>query len=90
MGGGFAGTRVGFTDIGGGFAGTLRALCAALELEWEPAMLQWEPGPRPEDGVWAPWWYAGDQSDEGRGYIPTGWTNPMRGEGIYLQGGPTR
>eukprot|EP00959_Pyramimonas_sp_CCMP1952_P048119 1004489-Pyramimonas_sp.AAC.1 len=31
-----------------------------------------------------------DQSDEGRGHIPTGrtvsWTNQMRGEGIYLQG----
>eukprot|EP00976_Prorocentrum_cordatum_P091112 1188391-Prorocentrum_minimum.AAC.2 len=24
-----------------------------------------------------------DQSDEGRGYIPPGWTNQMRGAGIY-------
>eukprot|EP00959_Pyramimonas_sp_CCMP1952_P375762 7870292-Pyramimonas_sp.AAC.1 len=30
---------------------------------------------------------AKNQSDEGRGYIPTGRTNPMRGEGIFLQGG---
>eukprot|EP00976_Prorocentrum_cordatum_P069092 1179407-Prorocentrum_minimum.AAC.3 len=34
--------------------------------------------------------YRADQSDEGRGYIPTGRTNQMRGEGIYLQGGPIR
>eukprot|EP00976_Prorocentrum_cordatum_P045785 924571-Prorocentrum_minimum.AAC.5 len=26
--------------------------------------------------------------DEGRGYMPTGWTNQMKGEGIYLQDGP--
>ena len=38
---------------------TLRALCSALDLEWNPAVLQWEAGPRPEDGPWAPWWYGG-------------------------------
>eukprot|EP00976_Prorocentrum_cordatum_P097362 1190956-Prorocentrum_minimum.AAC.1 len=27
--------------------------------------------------------YRTDQSDEGRGYIPTGRTNQRRGEGIY-------
>ena len=35
----------------------LPRLCAALGLRWEPAMLQWPAGPRPEDGVWAPYWY---------------------------------
>lgn len=35
----------------------LRALCAALDLPWDPAMLRWEPGPRPTDGVWGPHWY---------------------------------
>eukprot|EP00976_Prorocentrum_cordatum_P053675 1082737-Prorocentrum_minimum.AAC.2 len=29
---------------------------------------------------------ARDQSDEGRGHIPAGWTNRTRGEGIYLWG----
>eukprot|EP00959_Pyramimonas_sp_CCMP1952_P077454 1618917-Pyramimonas_sp.AAC.1 len=29
-----------------------------------------------------------DQSDEGRGHIPAGWTNQTRGEGIYPRGGP--
>jgi hypothetical protein len=37
--------------------GVLRALCAALGLEFDPAMLSWEAGARPEDGVWAPHWY---------------------------------
>lgn len=38
--------------------GTLRALCAALGVPFNAAMLRWAPGPRPEDGVWAPHWYA--------------------------------
>jgi hypothetical protein len=37
--------------------GVLRKLCASLGIEFEEAMLSWEPGPRPEDGVWAPHWY---------------------------------
>ena len=39
-------------------AGVLRALCTALELEFTPAMLRWEPGLRPTDGIWAEHWYA--------------------------------
>lgn len=35
----------------------LRALCAALDISFDPAMLAWAPGPRPEDGPWAPHWY---------------------------------
>jgi hypothetical protein len=36
---------------------TLRALCGALAIPFDPAMLSWAPGPRPEDGVWAAHWY---------------------------------
>jgi hypothetical protein len=36
----------------------LRRVCHALSLPWDPAMLTWPPGPKPEDGVWAPIWYA--------------------------------
>jgi hypothetical protein len=36
----------------------LRRLCAALELEFTPAMLSWPAGPRPTDGIWAKHWYA--------------------------------
>ncbi len=38
-------------------AGVLEKLCAALSVPWTPSMLFWEPGLRPEDGVWAPHWY---------------------------------
>ena len=37
--------------------GVLRRLCGALGLPFEPAMLSWPAGPKPEDGVWAPYWY---------------------------------
>ena len=36
----------------------LRGLCAALGLTWDPAMLRWPAGPHPQDGAWAPHWYA--------------------------------
>jgi hypothetical protein len=35
----------------------LRQLCAHIGVPFTPAMLNWEAGPRPEDGVWAPHWY---------------------------------
>ena len=37
--------------------GMLRALCAALGVAFDPAMLTWEPGSRPTDGVWGAHWY---------------------------------
>jgi hypothetical protein len=39
-------------------AGVLRRLCGQLGIPFEPAMLRWPAGPRPEDGVWAKYWYA--------------------------------
>jgi hypothetical protein len=38
-------------------AGVLQALCARLGITFDPAMLRWPAGARPEDGVWAPHWY---------------------------------
>ncbi|MEO6711072.1 MAG: HAD family hydrolase [Planctomycetota bacterium] len=35
----------------------LRALCTALELEFDPAMLHWPAGRRTTDGIWAKHWY---------------------------------
>ena len=35
----------------------LRALCAALGLDWDPAMLSWPAGPDPADGIWGQHWY---------------------------------
>ncbi len=37
--------------------GVLLQLCAHLGLPFDEAMLSWPPGPRPEDGIWAPYWY---------------------------------
>jgi hypothetical protein len=35
----------------------LAALCGALGIGFDPAMLAWRPGRRPSDGLWAPVWY---------------------------------
>jgi hypothetical protein len=37
--------------------GMLTALCAALGIAFDGAMLSWPPGPRATDGAWAPAWY---------------------------------
>ena len=34
-------------------------LCEALGIDYHPEMLQWNPGPRKADGVWARHWYGG-------------------------------
>lgn len=50
----------------------LTQACKRLDLEFVPCMLQWPPGPRPEDGVWAPHWYA--NVHRSRGFAP--WRAP--------------
>ncbi|WP_213006476.1 HAD family hydrolase [Paractinoplanes toevensis] len=53
-------------------AGTLSRLCDALGIGFDPAMLAWEPGPRPTDGVWAPHWYSAVEASTGFAkYDPT-------------------
>jgi hypothetical protein len=37
--------------------GVLGTLCSRLGLSFDPAMLSWPAGPKPEDGVWAEHWY---------------------------------
>lgn len=46
-------------------ARTLAALCAALGIDLDPAMLKWPAGKRASDGVWAPAWYAGVEASTG-------------------------
>ena len=36
---------------------TLRLLCAALGIGWDPAMLGWNAGLRDTDGIWGSHWY---------------------------------
>ena len=45
----------------------LEALCDALGVRFDPAMLSWPAGPRPTDGVWAPHWYDGVWKSTGFG-----------------------
>ncbi len=48
--------------------GRLRNLCERLGLPWDPAMLSWEPGPKPEDGTWGVHWYS--RLHESTGFEP--------------------
>ena len=43
----------------------LKILCTALNMPFDPAMLSWAAGPRPEDGAWAPYWYAAVEKSTG-------------------------
>jgi hypothetical protein len=36
----------------------LRWMCELAGVEFTEGMLQWPPGPRESDGVWAPYWYS--------------------------------
>ncbi|KAL6565464.1 hypothetical protein OROHE_004519 [Orobanche hederae] len=36
---------------------TLHGLCNDLGIPFQAAMLKWDPGPKPFDGMWAPYWY---------------------------------
>ena len=48
--------------------GMLRALCGALGVPFDPAMLAWPAGPKPFDGPWAPHWY--DAVHRSTGFAP--------------------
>jgi hypothetical protein len=45
--------------------GVLRALCEAIGIGWDPAMLAWPSGPRDTDGIWAKHWYANVEASTG-------------------------
>lgn len=53
--------------------GVLAALCDRLDLPFDPGMLAWPAGPKPEDGAWAPAWYSNVHRS-------TGWDPPRRKE----------
>lgn len=35
----------------------LKKVCSTIGISFQPAMLHWPAGPKPYDGVWAPYWY---------------------------------
>ncbi len=45
--------------------GHLRALCTLLQIPFTDRMLNWPPGPRASDGIWAPYWYDAVQKSTG-------------------------
>jgi hypothetical protein len=55
----FGGPVIDSADILRDPAATLEAVCDSLGVGFDRAMLSWPAGPRPTDGVWAPYWYDG-------------------------------
>ena len=53
----FGGPVIDSADILRDPRAALTALCDALGIGFDPAMLSWPAGPRPTDGVWARYWY---------------------------------
>ena len=54
----FGGPVIDAADIAATPRPALQALCDALDLPFDEAMLSWPAGPRPSDGVWARHWYS--------------------------------
>jgi branched-chain amino acid aminotransferase group I len=66
--------------------GVLAQLCARLRIPFDEAMLSWKPGPRPEDGVWAPHWYHNVHRSAGfETYSPKSTPFPPRLEPLYAE-----
>jgi hypothetical protein len=63
----FGGPVIDAADLATRPAPALKALCAALGIGFDEAMLSWPAGPRPTDGVWAPHWYANVWASTGFG-----------------------
>ncbi len=64
----------------------LTALCAALGVPFDDAMLAWEPGRRATDGVWAEHWYDAVEASSGFGlHRPKGEPLPAGMEDLYAR-----
>lgn len=48
----------------------LTALCQQLDIPFYTSMLTWPAGPKPYDGVWAPYWYGSVHRSRGFGTPP--------------------
>ncbi|MCU0403217.1 MAG: hypothetical protein MUE99_01625 [Chitinophagaceae bacterium] len=66
----------------------LKKLCDIIGIPFYNEMLQWPAGPRPEDGVWAKYWYAqvhrstGFQQPSDNDYLIPGHLNPLYTEAM--------
>ena len=57
-------------------------LCQAIDIPYHSAMLQWKPGARAVDGIWAPHWY--QSVHQSSGFKKTTYTKPPAVEARYL------
>jgi hypothetical protein len=53
------------SDILNDPAGMLAALCTALGIAWDEAMLGWQAGRHPDDGIWGSHWYGAVEASTG-------------------------
>ncbi len=64
----------------------LSALCEKLGIPFDEAMLSWQPGPIPEDGIWAEYWYDNVHQSTGfNPYTPNNESLPDRLDPLYEQ-----
>ena len=69
--------------------GVLRRACERWGIPWDPAMLAWEAGPKPEDGVWSEHWYANVHASTGFDpYRPPSTAFPERLEPLLAKARP--
>jgi hypothetical protein len=69
--------------------GVLAELCARLGIAFDPAMLSWRAGARPEDGVWAAHWYESVHRSTGfQPYAPKDAPFPRRLEPLLSECAP--
>ena len=64
---GFAPPVIDASDVLRDPATVLEALCGALHIPWDDAMLSWPTGRRETDGPWAPHWYGAVEASTGFG-----------------------
>jgi Sulfotransferase domain len=82
----FGGPVIDSADILRDPRAALEALCDALGVRFDPAMLSWPAGPRPSDGVWGSYWYDSVWRSTGFGpYRPASGDVPPQLESLAAQ-----
>lgn len=67
----------------------IQKLCGELGIGFQPAMLHWEAGARPEDGVWAKYWYSNVHQSTGLSRFEKTETElPLRLKAVHEQAMP--